>query len=304
MNTTVPTPSTPVIVLLAPTALLVLGLACASGDHGLESATATPAVPTHDDAMGPAIRASLAGNQRKDTERARDGARHPLETLTFFGLRGDATVVELWPAGGYYTAILAPVLADRGKLVVTHFDPHGDPASEDTQETHATLDRLAGASAIFGKVGTQQISAGGFSFGPDASADFVLTFRNVHNWIEAGYADQVFTAAARVLKPGGVLGVEEHRGAPGMTTQQIRDTGYVPEDVVVQLASHAGLRLAGSSEINANARDTKDYPHGVWSLPPTLAGKDVDRARYVAIGESDRMTLRFVKAEPSSATAP
>ncbi len=291
--------NTPLIVLLAPPTLLALGLglACASGDRGLESSAATPAAPGRDETIGPAIRASLAGNQRKDTERARDGARHPLETLAFFGLRGDANVVELWPGGGYYTAILAPVLADRGKLVVTHFDPQGDPASEDTQEAQATLQRLAGAPAAFGKVATKQISANDFCFGPDASADFVLTFRNVHNWIDGGYADRVFAAAARVLKPGGVLGVEEHRGAPGMTTQQIRDTGYVPEDVVVELAAHAGLRLAARSEVNANPRDTKDYPHGVWSLPPTLAGKDVDRARYVAIGESDRMTLRFVKAD-------
>jgi predicted methyltransferase len=285
---------TPRIVLLAPAALLALGLACASGDPGLQSAAATPASPARDDATEPAIRAALAGNHRKDKERARDGARHPVETLAFFGLRSDATVVELWPGGGYYTAILAPVLAERGKLVVTHFDLQGDPANEDAQEAHAILDRLAGTPAVFGRVEARPISAKDFSFGPDASADFVLTFRNVHNWIEAGYADQVFAAAARVLKPGAVLGVEEHRGKPGMTTAQIKDTGYVPEDVVVQLAARAGLKPAGSSEINANPRDTKDYPHGVWSLPPTLAGKDVDRDKYVAIGESDRMTLRFV----------
>jgi len=286
---------TRVVVLLSPAAI-VFGLACASGDRGLPpSATAPAPAPAHDEAAEAAIRTALAGSQRKDTESARDDARHPLETLAFFGLRSDATVVELWPGGGYYTAILAPVLADRGKLVVTHFDPQGDPKSEDTEEAHAILDRLASAPAVFGKVTPQQITTTGFSFGPDASADFVLTFRNVHNWIEAGYADQVFAAAGRVLKPGGVLGVEEHRGKPGMTTKQIRDTGYVPEDVVVQLAARAGLRLVASSEINTNPRDDKDHPHGVWSLPPTLAGKDVDRAKYLAIGESDRMTLRFVR---------
>jgi predicted methyltransferase len=283
------------ITILLASAAAAFGLACASGDRGLPSSATAPSTPARDDAADAAIRAALAGDQRKDKERARDGARHPVETLAFFGLRSDATVVELWPGGGYYTAILAPVLADRGKLVVTHFDPQGDPKSEDTEEAHAILDRLAGAPAVFGKVAPQQITATSFSFGSDASADFVLTFRNVHNWIEAGYADQVFAAAARVLKPAGVLGVEEHRGKPGMTTQQIRDTGYVPEDVVIQLAARAGLRLAESSEINANPRDTKDYPHGVWSLPPTLAGKDVDRAKYLGIGESDRMTLRFVR---------
>jgi len=296
MKTLVPTLATPVIVFLAPAALAALvPIACASGDPGMRSSAATPASPARDDTTEPAMRAALAGNQREDRERARDGARHPLETLAFFGLRSDATVVELWPGGGYYTAILAPVVAERGKLVVTHFDPQGDPKSEDTEEAHAILDRLAATPAAFGKVEAHPISAEEFSFGPDASADFVLTFRNVHNWIEAGYADQVFAAAARVLKPGGVLGVEEHRGKPGMTTAQIRDTGYVPEDVVVQLATRAGLKPAGSSEINANPRDTKDYPHGVWSLPPTLAGKELDRDKYLAIGESDRMTLRFVR---------
>jgi predicted methyltransferase len=297
MNTPVPSIPTPVIVLLAPAALVALVLACASADPGMQPPAATPTSPARDAATEASIRAALAGNQRKDAERGRDVARHPLETLAFFGLRSDATVVELWPGGGYYTAILAPVLAERGKLLVTHFDPQADPANEDTQEAHAILDRLAGTPAVFGRVEAHPISAKDFSFGPDASADFVLTFRNVHNWIESGYAEQVFAAAARVLKPGGVLGVEEHRGKPGMTTAQIRDTGYVPEDEVVQLATRAGLKLAGSSEINANARDTKDYPHGVWSLPPTLAGKDVDREKYLAIGESDRMTLRFVKAE-------
>jgi predicted methyltransferase len=133
------------------------------------------------------------------------------------------------------------------------------------------------------------------SLGPDASADLVLTFRNVHNWIEAGYAENVFAAAFRVLVPGGVLGVEEHRGRPGMTVKEIRDTGYVPEDVVIGLAQHAGFRLTARSEVNANPRDSKDYPDGVWSLPPTLAGHDKDRDRYIAIGESDRMTLRFLR---------
>ena len=241
------------------------------------------------------IRTALAGAQRTDHERARDAARHPLETLAFFGLRSNDTVVELWPGGGYYTAILAPVLAEHGKLVVTHFDPGGDPKSEDTQDARGILDRLAKDPGVFGKVVPQQITMRELSFGPNGSADMVVTFRNIHNWIEAGYADDVFAAAARVLKPGGVLGVEEHRGKPGMTTQQIKDTGYVPEDLVVDLAGRAGFKLAGRSEVNANPKDTKDYKDGVWSLPPTLAEKDVNRDKYLAIGESDRMTLRFVK---------
>ena len=287
----------PAVALFGAPPFVAFLLACS----GTAPAPRTAAAPTETTPAASAlatesgIRAALASSARSDRERGRDAARHPAETLAFFGVRDDATVVELWPGGGYYTAILAPTLAEHGKLVVTHFDPAGDPKSEDTQEAHAILDRLAKTPAVFGKVSPQQISASQLVLGPDASADFVLTFRNVHNWIEEGYAEKVFAAAARVLKPGGVLGVEEHRGAPGMTTKQIRDTGYVPEELVIQLATAAGLRLAGRTEVNANPKDTKDYGAGVWSLPPTFAEKDVNRDKYAAIGESDRMTLKFVK---------
>jgi predicted methyltransferase len=278
-------------LFLAPLVVASL-LAC----HGQSEACAPVAPVVASVPAGDAdLRAALDGPERTPRERARDGARHPVETLTFFGVRSDATVVELWPGGGYYTTILAPVLAARGKLVVTHFDPAGDPKSEDTEEAHAILDRLAKSPAVFGHVARQQIARKDLSLGPDSSADLVLTFRNVHNWIADGYADEVFAAAARVLKSGGVLGVEEHRGNPGMSTKAIADTGYVPEDVVIQLATQAGLRLAARSEVNANPEDTKDYRQGVWSLPPTLAEKEVNRDKYIAIGESDRMTLKFVK---------
>ena len=241
------------------------------------------------------LRAAIDGSARLDRHKARDAYRHPYETLAFFGLRDDANVVELWPGGGYYTSILAPYLADHGKLTITHFDPNGDPKSEDTQEAQGILGALDKHPEIFSKVGRQQISTSDFTLGPDGSADFVLTFRNIHNWLQAGYADKVFAAAAKVLKSGGVLGVEEHRGKPGMTEKQIDDTGYVPEDMVIDLAQKAGLKLAGRSEINANPKDTKDYPQGVWSLPPTYAEKDVNHDKYAAIGESDRMTLKFQK---------
>jgi predicted methyltransferase len=278
--------------LFAPTGVALL-LACAQGDPPPRAPVAASALVATD--VGSALLAALAGAQRTTRERTRDSARHPLETLTFFGLRRDATVVELWPGGGYYTAILAPLLLEPGKLVVTHFDPAGDPKSEDTQDAHAILDRLAKSPGVFGKVEPRQIAVTALSFGPDGSADFVLTFRNIHNWIDEGYASDVFAAAARVLKPGGVFGVEEHRGKPGMTVAQIRATGYVPEEVVVDLARRAGMQLVARSEVNANPRDTKDYEKGVWSLPPTLAEKDANREKYLAIGESDRMTLKFVK---------
>ncbi|MCE9572345.1 MAG: methyltransferase domain-containing protein [Deltaproteobacteria bacterium] len=258
---------------------------------GMSTATAAApaAIP-----VDPALRAALAGSLRTEAERARDGARHPAETLTFFGLRPDQRVVELWPGAGFYTAILAPYLADHGALAVTVFDPAGDPAAENTQEARATLARL-GSSPLFAKVVAQRIAVPELTLGADGSADLVLTFRNVHNWIPADIAPDVFRAVARVLKPGGVLGVVDHRAAHDLTAEEVGKTGYVSEAQVIALAEAAGLVLEARAEINANPRDTKDHPNGVWSLPPTYAGKDVDRARFAAIGESDRMTLRFRK---------
>jgi len=262
----------------------------------VDTGAATVATPTAPDpALLAAIRGPARSEARTEKERARDGARHPLETLTFFGLRADAHVVELWPGGGWYTAILAPYLRDRGQLAVTHFDPAGAPESEDTQEAKATLARLDRSPDAFDKVVRLPIAPPRISLGPDGSADIVVTFRNVHNWITAGYDAQVFQAIARVLKPGGILGVEEHRAVGDSTDKQIGDTGYVPEARVVRLAEAAGLVLEARAEINANPRDTRDHPNGVWSLPPTFAGKDVDRDKFAAIGESDRMTLRFRK---------
>jgi predicted methyltransferase len=266
------------------------------------STGAPPATPASD-APSPVdtkLRSSLAGPQRTDAERARDVYRHPRETLEFFGLRDDANVVELSPGAGWYTAVLGPVLVERGKLSVTSADPNGPPDSEATQDAKALLARFAKDPASFGKVSAMVVKWRGdaVSLGPDGSADMVLTFRNAHNWLEAGLFDKVLGSIFKVLKPGGVLGLTDHRANPGGPTdaKTIGDTGYVPEAYVIQQVEAAGFKLAGKSEVNANPKDTKDYPKGVWTLPPTYELKDVDRAKYQAIGESDRMTLKFVKA--------
>jgi predicted methyltransferase len=206
------------------------------------------------------------------------------------------TVVELWPGNGWYTAILGPLLSEKGKLVVTNGDPNGPADDHGTQMAKQYAARLAAKPNDFAKVDVHVVHPpADLSLGPDGSADVVLTFRNVHNWMGAGIADPVFAAAFRVLKPGGVLGVEEHRANPDADPKKVGDTGYVPEQVVIDLAQKAGFRLEARSEINANPKDTKDYPKGVWTLPPVLRLGDQDRAKYEAIGESDRMTLRFRK---------
>ena len=240
------------------------------------------------------IKWALAGAQRSDKEKARDKYRHPLETLEFFGLKDDMTVVELWPGGGWYTEILAPVLRDKGKLVVTTFDAKkgGDAAEREKQYE----DMLAASPGIYNKVVKQELAPpDNFSLGPDNSADMVLTFRNYHNWIQGKYADKVVMAAFKVLKPGGVFGIVDHRANPGDDKSKASETGYVKEDLLVEAVQMAGFKLDAKSEINANPKDTKDHPGGVWALPPVYRNGDKDRAKYEAIGESDRMTLRFVK---------
>jgi predicted methyltransferase len=231
------------------------------------------------------LKAAVASSDRPANEVARDQWRHPVETLEFFGVRDNMTVVELWPGMGWYTQILAPVLSERGKLVVTSMDPAGQYAA-----------RLAAKPGVFGKVDVRVLHPpADLSLGPDGSADAVFTFRNFHNWIGAGIAEKVLEASFRVLKPGGIFGVEEHRAKPDADPKKAGDTGYVPEAYVIDLAQKAGFRLEARSEVNANPKDTKDYPSGVWTLPPVLRLGDQDRAKYEAIGESDRMTLRFRK---------
>lgn len=274
--------------LILPAALL----ACGSSLPPATQATAP------DPATDAKLQQSLAGAQRTDKERARDVYRHPRETLGFFGLRDDMTVVEIDPGGGWYTAVLAPVLRDRGKLVVAGGDPNGDPKSEGTKFAQALQARFQATPGAFDKVQNVVLSGGGaLSFGPPESADMVVTFRNFHNWVGDPILDKVLAASFAVLKHGGVLGLTDHRARPGTAPDPkvIGDTGYAPEDYVVGTVEKAGFKLAARSEVNANPKDTKDYPKGVWTLPPTYELGDVDHPKYEAIGESDRMTLRFVK---------
>ena len=240
---------------------------------------------TGDDKTTDALKAVIAGSQRSDADKARDQYRHPLETLTWFGIKDDLVVVEIWPGSGWYTAILAPFLKNRGLYYAATFE-----------NAQPLKDNLAANSELYNKVAlTELVPPAKTNIAPEGSADMVLTFRNVHNWMGRGWAEEVFTAMYRALKPGGILGVVEHRGHPAVPQDPKAASGYVNEDYVIKLAEGAGFQLLGRTEINANPKDTRDYPQGVWTLPPVLRLKEVDREKYLAIGESDRMTLKFVK---------
>lgn len=239
---------------------------------------------------------AIASLERSAANRARDAARHPLETLEFFGLKANQVVIEASPGGGWYTEILAPYLREKGQF----FAAHESPTDTDDYLRNSRLNfdkKLAAKPERFGRVVVGLLPRGPrfTDIAPAGGADLVLTFRNIHNWIEAGHLDNTLRAFFNVLKPGGVLGVEEHRAPPGSTLEWIKKNGYVTEDLLIDRARAVGFELAAKSEINANPRDTKDHPNGVWSLPPTLRGGDADRARFIAIGESDRFTHRYVK---------
>lgn len=260
---------------------------------------AVQAVQSADSATVEALRAAIAGAHRSPENKARDQHRHPLETLLFFGLRRDMTVVELWPGGGgWYTELLAPTLRDAGKLITTNYDTSGPPDAYQTKSGNKYKDKLAADPAHYDKVEVVTVTdPKTLVLAPDGTVDLVVTFRNTHNWVESGIEAEVYGAAFRALKSGGVLGVEQHRGAPGPVDdpKAAAERGYLPEAWVIARIESFGFKLAGTSEINANPRDTKDYEKGVWALPPALDNGDQDREKYLAIGESDRMTLKFVK---------
>lgn len=289
-------------------ALAAFALLASCGDTGAAPAGTGPAAA---EAAAPGgLEGAIAGNWRTEAEKARDQWRHPLETLTFFGVKPSDTVVEIAPGGGWYTAILGPWLkSGGGKLYAAHVDPATSANAQANVDAYkaAFVDHPETYGDITLTVGSRA-SAG---LAPDGSADAVLTFRNVHNWMAGGYADKIFADAFRALKPGGVLGVEEHRLPSARDQDLTASTGYVLESYVVQLAQNAGFVLEESSEINANPKDNADHPLGVWMLPPNLRepepgspeGTGYDKAKYTAIGESDRMTLRFRKPVPAAAPA-
>lgn len=253
-------------------ALWCLGAAAAAPDAALTAAVANPA--------------------RSANFVARDSARHPAAELAFFGVKPDMTVVELWPGGGYWTEILGPYLAKQGTYYVALEPSANKEAEQANSKWHSRVDAM---KSQMGAIHETTLGTGHFDIAPPGSADLVLTFRNLHNWMDGGYADQALAACFTALKPGGILGIEEHRGRNDKAQDPKAADGYVREDYAIALAKKAGFVLAGSSEINANPKDTKDWVDGVWTLPPTLSQGDKDRAKYVAVGEADNFVLRFRK---------
>jgi predicted methyltransferase len=273
--------------LLLAGSLSMLLAACASSapmaDAGAPAAAASATQ---------ALDQAIAGDWRAPKNTARDAFRHPRETLAFFGIAPDQRVIEITPGGGWYAEILAPYLAADGHYTAALAKP-SRPAGEAAADQQAITLKFAADPAHYGRAATLEFDPKAPVFGPPASADAVLTFRNVHNWVMGGRQAAMFAGFFDVLKPGGVLGVADHRANAGAATDG--RNGYVTEQQVIDYATSAGFKLDARSDINANQKDRKDYPKGVWTLPPTLTLGDVDKATYLAIGESDRMTLRFVK---------
>jgi len=237
----------------------------------------------------------LQGSHREAKNVARDIYRHPKETLMVFGLEQNMKVLEILPGRGWYTEILAPLMKDSGKLTVASYgEAH---PTKYLRNIHIDFMKKMNADAnTYGKVKIVEFNKSGYLADiPDNSLDMVVTFRNTHNWIRRGGIEEIYAAFSRVLKPGGILGIVQHRADKGGDAKITAEKGYVPESFLINLVEDAGFELVKKSEVNTNLADSKDYPEGVWSLPPTYREKDKDRERYTAIGESDRMTMKFIK---------
>jgi len=277
-------------LLIAASALFLSGAVLA------QDAVSPPQITqAQQQALGDAV----ASTSRGITNVMRDAYRNPQHTLAFFGITPGQTVIEVWPGAGWYTEILAPLLRDEGKLIAAHFDPESDVAFFRRSRADFAA-KLAEDPQWYDKVELSTLNYDPqLPLAEPGSADRVLTFRNVHNWLAAGddKAAQVFDKFYAALKPGGMLGVVEHQARAGTSLEDMIKTGYVTQAKVRELAEAAGFEMISISPVNQNVQDTKDHPEGVWTLPPTLRLGDKDRARYLAIGESDRMTLLFIKPE-------
>jgi predicted methyltransferase len=243
----------------------------------------------------PALQRAVNAPTRTPAFVARDPARHPVQELTFFHLTPRSTVVELWPGGGYWTQILAPLLHDHGTYYVAMGAADGDKMEQEVAPKPAFLAMLAAHPQVYGHVHLTTATLLHPDLAPPGTADVVLTFRNLHNWMNEGDAPQMLAAIRAALKPGGVLGVEDHRANTKTPQDPKATSGYVRQDYAEALIERAGFTLVGASEMDANPRDTADYPGGVWTLPPTLMLGAKDRAKYLAIGEADNFVLAFRK---------
>ena len=234
---------------------------------------------------------------RTAQEISRDIYRHPKETLTFFGVKPSYTVVEIWPDNGWYTQVIAPILKEQGQYIAAQY-PANSMSRYYSRAQAKFKNRFANKVRRYGRIVVTQFEPPHYvHLAPQQTADIVLTFRNLHNWMSSNQQRNVFKAAFAALKPGGILGIVEHRANPGMSFSRMIETGYVSEAYVKKLAMAAGFDFVASSEINANPKDTKDYINGVWALPPTLINGENSKEKYLKIGESDRMTLKFIKPE-------
>ncbi|GMV13593.1 MAG: class I SAM-dependent methyltransferase [Polyangiaceae bacterium] len=274
-------------------------------DHKAELARWTPELTAEARALAEksyptgkaAILAALAGKHRRPESAARDRHRHPLETLEFMGFAPTMTVLEYGPGEGWYTELLAPALAKRGKLVITNGDPKGPPDLRATFYAERVQLFLDKSPELFGKVERVTVDGKNPKLPQEGTLDLALVIRGMHGMQNNGTLDAWLAELRRALKPKGVLGVVQHRAAPDADPAVSSKQGYLPEKWLIERIEAAGFKLQKKSEINANPKDTRDHPDGVWSLPPTLRGGDKDREKFVAIGESDRMTLRFGKKE-------
>ena len=261
---------------------------------GLIAGLATPAAFAGD--VANAIDFIADGDHRSEAHKARNEYRNPGDTLEFFGIRPDMTVVEIAPGGaGWYTEILAPYLRENGKLYAGSYDPQSE--AEYARRNYKRFnEKIAATPELYDKVEVTIFAPPKhLEAAPKGSADLIVTFRNFHGWLGGDNASTALEAMYAMLKPGGVLGIVQHRGDPEKAQDPEVRSGYVREDIVVKLAEKAGFELDARSEINANPKDTRDHPKGVWNLPPGFRDGDENREKYAAVGESDRMTLRFVK---------